>query len=297
MCFRFPDRNISFPYGVFSASILAIAALSLLSLAGCASKGQVRENPARTEPTVQQNRVLRVCADPNNLPFSNDRLEGFENRIAEVIASELNASVEYTWWAQRRGFFRNTLNSRKCDLVMGIPEQFDQALPTSPYYRSIYSFVYRKDRRLNIRSYDDPRLHHLKIGLQISNEDYAPPALALARRNILGSNIITYSVYGDYAEDNPPARIIDAVVGRDVDLAIVWGPLAGYFARQQQGVLDVVPVSPETDSPVLPMAFDISMGVRKGEQAFKEEIDQVLVRRREDIERILDEYGVPRVKV
>jgi mxaJ protein len=237
-----------------------------------------------------------VCADPNNLPFSNDKNQGFENKIAELLARDLNERIEYTWWAQRRGFFRNTLKAGTCDVVIGVPAAFDMGLATTPYYRSSYVFVSRKDRRLKITSFDDPRLHELKIGVQMIGNDFsnAPPAHALSKRGII-ENVKGFTLYGDYAKPNPPARIVDAVVNRDVDVAVVWGPLAGYFARQSRVPLDIVPVTPQIDQPFLPFVFDIAMGVRQGDHQLKDEIDRVLERRRADIDRILDDYGVPRL--
>ncbi|HEX8089208.1 MAG TPA: substrate-binding domain-containing protein [Blastocatellia bacterium] len=239
-------------------------------------------------------RKLRVCADPNNLPFSNQRQEGFENRIAQMIAREMDAKVEYTWWAQRRGFIRNTLKDCKCDLVMGVPSSFELALTTAPYYRSTYVFVYRKDKGLKVRSFDDPILRKVKVGVQIIGDDYAnaPPAHALAKRHIIG-NVKGYTVYGDYTEENPPARIIDALIAGDIDVAIVWGPLAGYFAKQASAALELVPVSPQIDQPFLPFVYDISMAVRRGENDFREELESILERKRPEIETILEEYGMP----
>jgi mxaJ protein len=240
--------------------------------------------------------VLRVCADPNNLPFSNQRGEGFENKLAELLARDLNERVEYTWWAQRRGFFRNTLRAGACDIVIGVPAAFEMALTTRPYYRSTYVFLSRKDHHLKISSLDDPKLKQLKIGVQIIGDDFsnAPPAHALGRRHIVG-NVKGFTVYGDYSQPNPPARIVDAVVKNDIDLAIVWGPLAGYFAKQSSVPLEIVPVSPQIDQPFLPFVFDISMGVRRDDPQFKERVDELLEQRRSEIDRLLQEYGVPRV--
>jgi ABC-type amino acid transport substrate-binding protein len=133
--------------------------------------------------------ILRVCSDPNNLPFSNRRLEGFENKVAEVIAENLNAKVEYTWWAQRRGFIRNTLKAGLCDVVMGMPTSMEMALASRPYYRSSYVFVYRKNAQFNLHSFDDPILRNLKIGVQMIGDDAAnsPPVHALNRRKIVSS--------------------------------------------------------------------------------------------------------------
>jgi mxaJ protein len=258
-----------------------VSAIVLLSLLGCA-------------PGSKPSRELRVCADPNNLPFSNRRQEGFENRVAELIGSELKAAVRYTWWPQRRGFIRNTLAAHKCDLVMGIPFGAERVLTTRPYYRSSYVFVYRKDRNLNIRSLDDPALRTLKIGVQLIGDDYAntPPVHALSRRGIVG-NLVGFSVFGDYSQENPPARIIDAVVAGDVDLAVAWGPLAGYFARRSDVPLEIVPVSPAVDPPGLRFTFDLSLGVRPGDEGLKSEMEGVLERKQTEIDRTLVDYGVP----
>jgi mxaJ protein len=239
-------------------------------------------------------RRLRVCADPNNLPFSNERLEGFENRLAELVASEMRATLEYTWHPQRRGFIRNTLRAGSCDVVMGVPSSFELALPTRPYYRSTYVFVYRKDAGISLRSFDDPALRSLRVGVHLVGDDGAntPPAHALASRGII-RNVVGYTLYGDYSEPNPPARLIDAVADRTIDVAVAWGPLAGYFARRQQAPLEIVPVTPEIDLPFLPFVFDISMGVRRGEDSLRVELERVLRERGGDIEAILKEYGIP----
>jgi mxaJ protein len=249
---------------------------------------------SETQPLLQ--RQLRVCADPNNLPFSNERLEGFENKLAELIARELNATLTYTWWAQRRGFIRNTLQAATCDLLMGVPKRLDAVLTTSPYYRSTYVFVYRQDDGPSVHSLDDPILATVKIGVQLIGDDGAnsPPAHALARRHMI-ENVVGYSVYGDYAQPHPTARIIEAVATGAVDVAVVWGPIAGYFARSQSVTLTVVPVTPSQDTPALPFAFDIALGVRRSEEAFCAELNAILQRRRAEIDRLLDEYGVPRV--
>jgi mxaJ protein len=239
---------------------------------------------------------LRVCADPNNLPFSNERREGFENKIAELLAKEMGAHVRYTWFAQRRGFVRNTLKAGECDLVTGVPSSFDLTAVTIPYYRSSYVFVTRRDRNLDIRSFDDPQLVHLKIGVQLVGDDgmNTPPVHALANRGIRG-NLKGYLVTGDYRQPNPPARIIDGVAKGEVDVAIVWGPLAGYFAEKQPVPLKIVPVTPQIDPPFLPEVFDISMGVRREDKEFRDRLDSIIERKRPEINAILDAYHVPRV--
>lgn len=257
-------------------------ALLALTLVGCGSGSPARE--------------LRVCADPNNLPFSNQREEGFENRLAQLIASDLGASLKYTWLPQRRGFIRNTLGTGTCDVIMGMNAGAERVLTTQPYYRSSYVFVYRKDRHLAIRSLDDPGLKKLKIGVQLIGDDYAntPPVHALGRRGIVG-NLVGFSVFGDYSEENPPARIIDAVVAKQVDIAIAWGPLAGYFAKRSGADLVVLPLSPASDPPALTFTFDIALAVRQDDAKLRDELNAVLSRQKPEIQRVLIEYGIPLV--
>jgi mxaJ protein len=266
--------------------------VALIGLALLAGTGVACER-ARAATKLSE---LRVCSDPNNLPFSNEQQQGFENRIAEVVAHDLNAKLTYTWWAQHRGFVRNSLNARECDLLIGVPASFERTINTVPYYRSTYVFVTRRDRHLNIRSFDDPALKRLTIGVQMIGDDFTntPPAHALTQRHMI-QNVRGYSVYGDYRRPNPPARIIDAVANGDIDVAVAWGPLAGYFAQKEPVALDLTPVSPQIDLPFLPFVFDISMGVRRGDTALRERLNTVIARRKGDIDRILEQYGVPRV--
>lgn len=244
--------------------------------------------------TIADARELRVCADPNNLPFSNERGEGFENKIAELIADELGATLSYTWWAQRRGFIRNTLNAGSCDLVTGTTNGIEMLRTTLPYYRSGYTFVTRQDGP-KVSSLDDPILHNLRIGIQLVGEDGAnpPPSEALARRGIV-DNVRGYLVYGDYREQNPAAAIMDAVAKGEIDVAIVWGPVAGYFAGRESMPLKVALVTPQNDGPRLPMVFDINMGVRRDDPTLRDEINAALSKLRPKIDAVLANYGVPR---
>jgi mxaJ protein len=240
-------------------------------------------------------RELRVCADPNNLPFSNERREGFENKIVAILAEELGADVEYTWWAQRRGFLRNTLKAGLCDLVPGTPSNIEGIRTTAPYYRSTYVFVTRADNPA-IASFNDPLLREMQIGVQLVGDDgqNTPPAHALSRRG-LTQNVRGYTLYGDYSRPNPPARIIEAVADGEIDAAVAWGPMAGYFASRQPVPLQIAPVWPQFDGPQLPMVWDISMGVRKEDEALRQDIDAALNRRRAEVDAVLTLYGVPRL--
>ena len=271
---------------------VVVSTLALVGVLGAATLSPRSHGAARDARVAP----LRVCSDPNNLPFSDRHERGFENRIADLVARELGTHVEYTWWAQRRGFVRSTLRAGECDLIMGVPSSMEMVLATAPYYRSTYVFVSRRDRNHRIESFDDPRLQHLKIGVQLIGDDgvNSPPVHALSNRGIV-RNIVGYTVYGDYAKPHPASQIIDAVIRGDVDVAVVWGPLAGYFAATSKTPLVLTPVSPQIDLPYLPFVFDISMGVRRGDTTFKARIDSIVVRQRPVIDSILRAYSVPRV--
>ncbi|TIN91108.1 MAG: quinoprotein dehydrogenase-associated putative ABC transporter substrate-binding protein [Mesorhizobium sp.] len=246
-------------------------------------------------PATAGTRELRVCADPNNLPFSNAAGQGFENRIAEIIAGDLGAKLTYTWWAQRRGFIRNTLKAGRCDLVPGTPANLEMLRTTAPYYRSSYVFVTRQSGP-DVTSFNDPRLRDLRIGVQLIGDDGAnsPPVQALGRRGIVG-HLVGYPVYGDYSAPNPPARIVEAVASGEIDLAVVWGPLAGYFAQKQRVPLRITPVTPRIDGPQLPLMYDISMGVRREDDALRGDVNSALARHKAEIDAVLAQYGVPRL--
>jgi mxaJ protein len=279
---------------VFTVIAFALAVVAF-QIPGC---GSDTPHPPTTTTQASNARELRVCADPNNLPFSNERGEGFENKIAELVAGELAEPIHYTWWAQRRGFLRHTLNARACDVVIGLPSAMDMTATTKPYYRSTYVFVTRRDRHLRVRDLEDPRLHQLRIGVQLIGDDgmNSPPAHALSRRGII-ENVVGFSVIGDYNTDSPPSRIVSAVADDEVDVAVAWGPLAGYFASRQPVALDVTPVPPVYESRELPFSFSISMGVRKDDSQLRLKLNDFIDRRRPDIERILEEFHVPQMEL
>jgi mxaJ protein len=241
-------------------------------------------------------RELKVCADPNNLPFSNEAKEGFENALIALVAEDLGAEVTYTWWAQRRGNLRETLNAGLCDLIPGVGSNLEMLATTRPYYRSTYVAVTRADRRLDIASFDDERLRSLKVGVQMIGDDFVntPPAHALSARGII-DNVRGYMVYGDYDDPAPQADIVRAVAAGEIDIAFVWGPVAGYFAARQEVAMKITPVSPAFDGPQRPMVFDVSMGTRKDDTALREEVEAVLARRAPEVKALLARFGVPLV--
>ncbi len=236
-------------------------------------------------------RELRVCEDPDNLPFSNDRLEGFENKIAEVIAGDLHATVQYTWFKQGRAFLRQTLNAEKCDVMIGAPTSWGALLTTKPYYTSSYVFVYKTSQNVGLSSFDDPPLRKLKIGLPFIGNDGAnpPPAYALARRGLAG-NVSGFPEF-------PRGKIIQAVAAGEIDVAVVWGPFAGYFAKQQPVGLTVTPVTTDGENPSLRFTYDISVGVRRGDTKLRDELEGVLDRRQPEIRKVLEDYGVPLISL
>jgi mxaJ protein len=229
---------------------------------------------------------LKVCADPQNLPFSNRRGEGFENRLAELVARSLQRKLEYHWARHTgRGFVRNVLNQGECDLLISVPAGLKPVLTTAPYYRSAYFFVSRGRR--HIHSFDDDSLRRLKIGVQVVEEEYAPPAIALGRRGML-ANLVAYEAIG-----KDSGNIVRAVAKREVDVAVVWGPLAGYYVKRLRRLH--LSQAPAFDSPALPLTFAISMAVRKDDVALREQVDRVLNENRRQIAAILRRFGVPQL--
>ncbi len=282
------------------ARLLALAGL-LLPLASCAPIATAGPGSApppvalsSVAPSLPSENILRVAADPNNLPFSNERLEGFENRIAELIAAELGAKLEYQWWPQRRGFFRETVGAGRSDIVIGVPAGFERVLTTRPYYTSTYVFV-QSVSDPPLRSVDDPALPHLRIGVQLTGDDgnNTPPAHALTNRGMV-TNIRGYTLFGDYAEDSPPSAIVAGVARGEVDVAVAWGPMAGYYAARHTPPLAVTPIDP-CECPGLPFTFAIAVGVARHRPELRDQINEILERRAADITRILETYRVPLV--
>jgi mxaJ protein len=265
--------------------VLAILAAAALSLSSAAAAQELRSNL----PTPG---LVRVCADPDNLPLSNQKGEGFEQKIAELVAKEWNAKLEYAWWPVRRGFFSRALNGRYCDVAIQAPAGLDMAGVTEPYYRSGYVFLTRKDSGLEIKSLADPRLKKLRIGVNLlhSDAENTPPAMALSRYGVVG-NLIGYSTF--YTDKDRPEDIVNAVAKKEVDVAIVWGPLAGYFARLSKVPLNLVPLAERDSLSDFPFRFNIAMGVRRRDRALRDSLNAVIERKGPEIQAILKSYGVP----
>ena len=240
---------------------------------------------------------LRVCADPNSLPFSNRAGEGFENKLAEMVAQKFGKAVVYTWWAQRRGFIRHTLKAGDCDLVMGVPAQYDLVETTRPYYQSTYVFVSQTARHLQLNAIDDPQLRSLAIGVHLIGDDgnNTPPAHALGQQGII-DNVRGFMIYGDYREPAPPARLIEAVEHGEIDVAAAWGPLAGYAAKQSKVPLTITPIAAGERFAPQQFQFEIAMGVRKGEHALRDRLNDYISQHHAEITALLQSYDVPLVE-
>jgi mxaJ protein len=247
---------------------------------------------AQLRPNVAKPGVLRVCADPDNMPLSNQKGEGYEQKIAELIAKEWNSKVEYAWWPVRRGFFARALNGRYCDLAIEAPPALDIAAVTKPYFRSGYVFVTRKDSGLDIKSLADPRLKQLRIGVNLLNSDAenTPPAMALSKYGVVG-NLRGYSTF--YTDTERPEDIVNDVAKKNIDVAIVWGPLAGYFAKRSAVPLLLEPLAERDSASDLPFRFDIGMAVRRKDRALRDSLQTLLNRKDPEIQAILKQYDIP----
>jgi quinoprotein dehydrogenase-associated probable ABC transporter substrate-binding protein len=233
-------------------------------------------------------KTLRVCADPNNLPFSNEKGEGFENRIAEYLAGKLGKPLAYAFYPGATGFVRNTLNAHLCDVILGMPQGNDLVQPTNPYYRTTYAIVTRAGDGLDgISGLDDPRLKEKgrRIGL-VAN---TPPGNILAREGLMGA-VKPYRLMVDTRVESPSAAMIRDLESGDIDVALLWGPIAGFYAKNAKTKLTVAPI-PET--PGARMAFRIAFGVRHADQNWKRTLNQFIAQNHAELEKILIDYGVP----
>jgi mxaJ protein len=271
-------------------SLRRVATLAGLGLFGVVLPARA-QRPAPLDPEK-----IRVCADPDNMPSSNDKLEGYENKLATLISQELKAKLEYVWYPTRRGYFR-ILNGMYCDLAMEAPAGLDMAGATKPYFRSGYVFVTRKGSDLeNISSLADPRLKKAKIGVNIytSDAENSPPAMALSHYGVVG-NLTGYSTFFD--QDNRPEDIVKAVANQTVDLAIAWGPVAGYYAKQSKVPLVLTPLPAKDSLSEVPFQYNIGIAVRRRDKEFKDSLDAVLTRRQPEVQAILKEYAVPMLPI
>ena len=261
-----------------AALFAVLSSMSLVATVG-AAEGQRLDLVDRT--------ALRVCADPANMPFSNDKGEGFENKIAEIVAAELKVPVEYTWFPQATGFIRQTLFAKRCDVVIGYAQGDELVLNTNHYYRSTYALVYRAGSGLDgVDSLADPRLKDRRIGVVAGT----PPGSIMARLGLI-ERAKPYPLMVDRRHDSPGERMIDDIRSGDIDAGVLWGPIAGYFAAKGGDRLVVVPLLKEAGAPR--MAYRITFGVRNLEDDWKRQLNVVIAKRQGDIDAVLLQFGVP----
>jgi mxaJ protein len=272
-----------------------------VSARGCLVRGAIGALVlAAAAQAAEPQQVLRVCQDPNNLPFSNRALQGFENKIAALLAADLGWQIEYTWYPQQMGFIRNTLRARnpnadtfKCDLVTGVAAGFDMGATTRPYYRSTYAMAYVRGNGLDgVQTPEDlltlGPAQRAKLRLGVFGRS---PVTDWLLENGLIDQMVSYRTQSGDAERYPGEMVEKDLAHGVIDVAFIWGPFAGYFARQSTAVpIVAIPLKPH---PGVQFEFDIAMAVRFGEAAYKQRIDEALARNRAQINAILAEYGVP----
>ena len=235
---------------------------------------------------VRDRTALRVCADPGNLPYSNDGEEGFENKIAELVAAELQIPVRYTWFPQTRGFIRNTLRVRKCDLVMGISMAHELLLNTNPYYRSVFVMFYRKDSGITGTDLANPQFQRLRIGVVAGT----PPSNLMLRYGLFARHR-PYQLMVDTRIQKPGRDMVEDVASGEIDVGLLWGPIAGYYIGQQEVPMTVMPIPEKPNAPR--MSYRITMGVRHGEIEWKRKLNKIIRKRQKQISHVLLDYAVP----
>lgn len=267
------------------APTLRSLVLAVILAAGVSAAAEA-QRPGPAQPGL-----LRVCNDPDNMPFSNQKEEGFENKIAQLIAKDWKAKLDYVWYPTRRGYFR-ILNGMYCDLIIQAPGGLDMAGTTEPYYRSGYVFLVRQDGKLaDIKSLSDPRLKKARIGVTLlPSDEQLPPTMALSHYGVVGN---LHGYHGWYNDEDRPEDIVNAVANDSVDLAIVWGPLAGYFAKQSKVPLKITPLGERDSLADVPFRYNIAMAVRRSDKALRDSLEKTLKAKAPEIQAILKDYGIP----
>jgi quinoprotein dehydrogenase-associated probable ABC transporter substrate-binding protein len=232
-------------------------------------------------------KVLRVCADPRNLPFSNEKGEGFENKLAELFAEKLQKKLDYMYFPQATGFVRLTLGAHRCDVIMGYPQGDDLVQGTNPYYRTAYALISKPGSGLDdVTTLEDPRLKSKHIGVVAGT----PPATNMAAAGLM-ANAKPYPLMIDTRVDSSAQSMIDDLTKGDIDAGVLWGPMAGYYAKKSNPALHVAALVKETSGPR--MVYRIGMGVRTADQNWKRQLNRLIQENQPAINKILLDYGVP----
>ncbi len=260
-----------------------IALLALMVAVSARATAQTQGPGASAE--LVDPKTFRVCADPRNLPFSNEAGEGFENKLAELIAAKLGEPVSYTYYPQVVGFVRNTLNALRCDVVMGVAVGDDLVQTTNPYYRTTYALVFKPGSGLDdIDSLEDQRLKTRHIGIVAGT----PPATVFVEQGLMLA-ARPYALTVDTRVESPTQNMVHDIASGAIDAGVLWGPIAGYHARHATPPLSVVPLLKEHER----MDFRIAMGVRRGDQDWRRKLNRLITESKPEIDRLLTEYGVP----
>ena len=263
------------------AGMLACGLVALLPVEACAQSS----DPGALELVDPQ--VFRACGDPRNLPFSNDKGEGFENKLAELFATKLGKKLSYTYFPQATGFVRMTLGTYRCDIIMGFPQGDDQAQVTVPYYRTTYALVAKRGSGLeDVTAIDDPRLKDKRIGVVART----PPSTNMAINGLL-ARAKSYPLFVDTRADSSAQAMMDDLARGEIDCGILWGPMAGYYASQANPPFAVIPLIKETTGPQ--MTFRIGMAVRPADQEWKRTLNKLIMENQAEINKLLISYSIP----
>ncbi|MEQ1709932.1 MAG: substrate-binding domain-containing protein [Hyphomicrobium sp.] len=262
---------------------------ALFAFAVLLGSGSVVRSADGVRVDLVNRKTLRVCSDPSNMPFSNDKSEGFENKIADIVADELKVPVEYTYFPQAVGFIRRTLFAKACDIVIGYAQGDELVLNSNHYYKSVYALVHRANSGLDgVAEIADPRLKDKAVGIVAGT----PPADNMNKAGLMGK-ARPYRLMVDRRYDSPAEQMIADIRKGEIDAGILWGPIAGYFAANGGEKLLVTPLLREATGPR--MAYRITFGVRNGEDDWKRQLNQIILKRQGDIDEVLLKYGVPLV--
>jgi quinoprotein dehydrogenase-associated probable ABC transporter substrate-binding protein len=276
------NRIASWITGVVAAAAMAVGFALVLPIDALAQA----DNGAGSLELVDPN-VLRACGDPRNLPFSNEKGEGFENKLAELFAAKLGKKLSYTYFPQATGFVRKTLGSYRCDVIIGFPQGDEQAQVTVPYYRTSYALISKPGSGLeDVTTISDPKLKDKRIGIVART----PPSTYMALNGLL-AKAKSYPLFVDTRADSSPQAMIDDLANGVIDCGILWGPMAGYYAKQSTPPLVVVPLVKETSGPQ--MTYRIGMGVRPADQEFKRTLNKLIMENQAEINKLLISYNIP----
>ncbi len=266
--------------------VAGVLAFGVVALQPVAASAQANNGEAGSLELVDPN-VFRACGDPRNLPFSNDKGEGFENKLAELFAAKLGKKLSYTYFPQATGFVRMTLGSFRCDIIMGFPQGDDQAQVTVPYYRTTYALVFKPGSGLeDVTAINDPKLKDKRIGIVAKT----PPSTNMAMNGLLG-HAKSYPLFIDTRANSSAQAMMDDLAKGDIDCGILWGPMAGYYANQATPPLVVVPLTKETTGPQ--MTYRIGMAVRAADQDWKRTLNRLIMENQTEINKLLISYNIP----